>query len=366
MPNQTPLYDYYLQKGLKLIEFGGWLLPVQHDSIFAEHDAVRNRAGLFDVSHMGQVFIEGPEAVAELNRLVSNDIAQIADTRAQYNLIMNDTGGVIDDSIVFRFGAEKLMVVTNAANTDNVLTRLREKIVRSKVRHVPEIFKLDLQGPEAPRIAARLFGELPLKLKYFQFGTLTYKGRELIVSRSGYTGEHGYEIWGPAGMAVEFWKDVLSAGQGAVCECGLGARDTLRLEAALPLYGHELGADVNPFEAGLGKFVALEKPDFASRAILEKIAAQGPARELVLIVMEGKAAARAEHEVLDGSGKSIGRITSGAPSPTVGKPIAMAFVRAGAVCVGDRVSVKIRKNEAAGTVVKSFIDKRAAKKIVVD
>ncbi len=351
----TPLTDLHRQIGARLIEFGGWLMPVQYSSIIEEHRAVRQRVGLFDLSHMGELHVEGPDAGAALAEALITDPPSLAVGRAHYSMICAPTGGIIDDLIVYRLEESRFLVVANAGNAAIVSDTLAERLESFKAVLDDRSLAtglLALQGPLAAGLLAPLTDVDLAGLRYYAIAEGQVAGVPGLVARTGYTGEDGFEIFVDTGKTTELWSVLLEAVRSAGgLPVGLGARDTLRLEAGMPLYGNELDLETNPFEAGLGRVVKLNKPgDFVGRAALEKVARDGPARQLVGLVVEGRGIARHGHPVWVGERRS-GVVTSGTQSPTLGVPIAMAYVTPGDAEPGTVVDVEIRDARVPARVV---------------
>jgi aminomethyltransferase len=350
--SRTPLYDAHRALGARMVDFAGWEMPVQYRGIIEEHVAVRTRAGLFDVSHMGEVELRGPGALAACQRATANDVARLRDGSAQYSLLLDPGGGIVDDVIVHRLGAERVMLCVNAANRAADLAYLREHARGAEVVDVSdETALLALQGPRATAILARCTG-LPLgALPRFAFAEGDVAGHRALVAHTGYTGEDGWELYAAPAAARALWDALLEAGAGdGISPAGLGARDTLRLEAALPLYGHELGLDTPPDEARLGWVVRPEKGDFVGRAALLAAREHGPRRCLVGIELCAAGVPRAGYGVLR-DGRPVGVLTSGTKSPTLGKGIALGYVEPAAGAVGTALAVEIRGRAAAAQVV---------------
>jgi aminomethyltransferase len=351
----TPLVETHRSLGARLIEFGGWLMPVQYRGIIEEHRAVRERAGLFDLSHMGELFVEGPEAGAALAAALVSDPPALAVGRAQYSMICAPDGGILDDLIVYRLAPERFLVVANAANAQVVSDELAERLRgfgavlddRSLATALCAV-----QGPESAAILQPLTKLDLAGLRYYAIADGSVAGIPALVARTGYTGEDGFEVFVEWGRAAELWGALLDAGaKRGLIPCGLGARDTLRLEAGMPLYGNELDRDTNPFEAGLGRVVKLDKPaDFVGRAALEKVARDGPAKRLVGLVVRGRGIARHGHPVF-AADRRTGVVTSGTHSPTLNVPIAMAYVAPGDGEPGTILDVEIRQQRVAAEVV---------------
>ena len=351
MDKKTPLYDRHVALKGKMVSFGGYLMPVQYGKgILAEHMAVRTEAGIFDVSHMGEVLFEGKGALASLNHLLSNDFTNLSIGRVRYSTMLNEEGGVIDDLIVYHLGEDRYMVVVNAATHDKDVRHMKAHLLSdTKFTDISEETGLvSLQGPKSKEILAPLVesGELPTKY-YSETEHVVIGGVECLVSRTGYTGEFGYEIFCGADKVGIIWDLLLEKGNGTVLPCGLGARDTLRLEAAMPLYGHEMNDTVSPLETGLDFGVKLAKEEFIGR---DALLAHPPKRERIGLVVTGRGIVREEQEVtLDGN--PIGVTTSGTFCPYLKGAYAMALITKGAAKVGDTVEVNVRGRKVACEVV---------------
>jgi aminomethyltransferase len=336
-----------------MIGFGGWELPVQYTGIMEEHEAVRSAAGLFDVSHMGEITIKGPDAQRFIQRLITNDIEKTADGQAVYSPMCDDNGGVVDDLIVYRLGAEDYLLVVNAANTDKdfawILKRLSGDV---KADNVSDRWaQLALQGPKAQEILQKLTDYPVSDLRFFRFAAgVRVAGAVALVSRSGYTGEDGFELYVAPDGASALWDALLDAGKGeGLKPCGLGARDTLRFEAALPLYGQEISAEISPLEAGLGRFVKLDKEDFFGRDALVKQAAQGLKRRLV--GFETLRGIPRSHCEVQKDGVGIGFVTTGSYSPTFKKNLGLALVGSEYAADGADIEIVIRDKPVAARVM---------------
>jgi aminomethyltransferase len=351
---RTPLYEAHRALGARLVPFAGFELPVQYTSILAEHAAVRERAGLFDVSHMGQLHFSGPGAVAAVEWLVSCPVATLRPGRVRYGCLCNERGGVVDDVTVYRLAEDRLFLCVNAANV--------EKDYRWVVRHAPagvevrnrsaETALLALQGPAARPVLEAAGGDLELaRLARFAFAATKLAGREALVSRTGYTGSDGFEIYCGAADAGTLWDALLAAGAGfGLLPAGLGARDTLRLEAALPLYGHELDDETSPLEARLDRFVKQDGPGFLGGAAIFRRRDAGHAKLLIGFELLERGVARAEHAITH-DGATVGVVTSGAPSPTLGKSIGLGYVPPALAEPGTRLALLVRGRPLAARVV---------------
>jgi aminomethyltransferase len=352
---RTPLYDWHVSRKARIVEFGGWDMPVQYSSIIEEHTAVRTGAGLFDISHMGRLSFSGTDALALIQHVWSNNAATMKESQVRYGLICNEQGGIRDDVLVYRWSDGWAMVV-NASNRDKItgwLAQHRGKYQASISDQTLDTCMIAVQGPRAVAQCAGLTEADVSRLNYY-FSTATrYRGKDCVVSRTGYTGEDGLEIMIGKEMAVVLWEDLVARG---AKPCGLGARDTLRLEAAMPLYGHELSETIDPIQAGLGWAVKLDKGEFVGSGALRRPGAGKPVR--VGLVLDGKRAAREGSAVLR-DGREIGRVTSGSFGPTVQKSIAMAFIDPAHATAGTVLLVDIRGDKIPGTVVKLPFYQRA-------
>ncbi len=365
---KTPLHDWHVGAGARLVDFAGWSMPVQYRSIVEEHVACRSAAGLFDISHMGRLYLRGDRAGEWLDGLVTNRVATLPVGRARYALITNERGGTKDDVLVYRLTEEQgygYLVVVNAANREKILGWFAEHGPPSGVDVVDRTFETGMiafQGPKAVEVAHRLTeleGGLPLaELRYYRSARGRVAGVPALVSRTGYTGEDGIEVIVNADRTQEVWEALLEAAKDVGARpCGLGARDTLRLEAALPLYGHELTEEITPLEARLDFAVKLDKPDFIGKEALVRQRAEGVSRLRVGLVLEGKRIARQDMPVL-ASGQKVGFVSSGTFAPTLQKSIAMAFVQPGYSTQGSQLAVQVRQQAVSATVVELPFYKR--------
>jgi aminomethyltransferase len=326
---RTPLTGVHERLGATLTGFAGWLMPLRYGSETAEHKAVRTAAGLFDLSHMGEIMVTGPGAAAALDYALVGQPSALAPGRARYTMICAPDGGILDDLIVYRLADGEFLVVANAANTDVVVKALTDRAGAGTqvADRTDEYALIALQGPNAAPILTPLTDADLAAVKYYASYPATVAGREILLARTGYTGEDGFELFTARDDAEPIWAALTEVGAGhGLLPAGLAARDTLRLEAGMPLYGNELGPDLTPFDAGLGRVVKLDKPgDFVGRAALEERASAAPQRELVGLVARSRRVPRHGYDVLwDETAR--GTVTSGAPSPTLGRPIAMAYV----------------------------------------
>ena len=347
----TPLRDFHVAHGGRMVDFAGWEMPVQYRSILEEHKAVRRAAGLFDVSHMGEVDVRGPAAGRFLNHLVTNDVARLFPGRVLYSPMCYPNGGVVDDLLVYLRGPEDYFLCINAGNIDKDLAWIREQAAAFDVAitdRCADYAQLAVQGPRAARIVQALTEVKLDAVKYYHFAEGAVAGVPCLISRTGYTGEDGFELYHPAGEAVRLAEAVLAAGAPHGLElAGLGARDSLRLEAGYPLYGHEITADVSPIAAGLGWTVKLDKgADFIGRAALAAEKAAGPARKIVFFRTGDRRIVRPGSPVLGAAGEA-GRVASGTLSPMLNEAIGSALVQAAAAALplsvdirGDRIGLR--------------------------
>jgi aminomethyltransferase len=360
-PRRTPLTAMHEELGATLTDFAGWLMPLRYGSETAEHKAVRATAGLFDLSHMGEITVTGPGAGEALDYALTGNLSALAPGRARYTMICAPDGGVLDDLIVYRLSGDEFLIVANAANAAAVAGLLGERAAGrdAVVADRGEDYALiAIQGPRAAAILGPLTDADLAAVKYYASYPATVAGAAVLLARTGYTGEDGFEIFARPGDAAGIWTALRAAGEEhGLVPAGLAARDTLRLEAGMPLYGNELGPDMTPFDAGLGRVVRLDKPgDFIGRAALEAAAGEPPRRRLVGLAGESRRVPRHGYAVLwDGS--PAGTVTSGAPSPTLGEPIAMAYVspavadQAGNGAGAGRLAVDIRGAQVPARLV---------------
>jgi len=367
---RTALFDRHYAAGARIIPFAGWEMPVQYEGILAEHRRVRTEAGLFDLGHMGEVDVQGPDALAFLQYTTTNDISSLAPGEANYGMLPNDTGGVVDDIIVYRMpeGHEGYMVVINAANIDRDLARWDELRQRRSdldvtVRNVSDQFAMiAIQGPNAESIAQKVIDIDLSQVAYFTLVEGTIAGVPARIARTGYTGEDGFEFFPANADAATVWDALMDAGKDeGLAPIGLGARDTLRLEARMPLYGQELGDDISPYEAGVGWAVNLRKGDFVGREHMAAVKAEGAKRKVVGFKMVGKTAAPRTHYPVQVDGDVIGEVTSGAFSPTLGENIGLALIARDYAGVGKPLQIIIRGKPVDAVQVKTPFYKRAAK-----
>jgi aminomethyltransferase len=334
------------QLGAALTGFAGWLMPLRYKSETAEHLAVRQAAGLFDLSHMGEITVTGPEAGRALDYALAGRLSAVEPGRARYTMMCAEDGGVLDDLVVYRTGADEFLVVANAANTATVDAELRDRAARFDAQvtdRTADYALIAVQGPEAAGILAPLTGVDLTAVRYYAGQQGAVAGRPAWVARTGYTGEDGFEVFCAADDAEHVWSALASAGTPAgLVPAGLAARDTLRLEAGMPLYGNELGPDVTPYDAGLGRVVKFDKPDgFVGAAALAEHAGAAPRRTLAGLTLRSRRVPRHGYTVL-ADGTACGTVTSGAPSPTLGVPIALAYLDPSVLDTGPALAVDIR------------------------
>jgi aminomethyltransferase len=350
----TPLTSVHEHLGATLTGFAGWLMPLRYGSETAEHNAVRTAAGLFDLSHMGEIMVTGPRAAAALDYALTGQPSVLAPGRARYTMICAPDGGILDDLIVYRLADGEFLVVANAANTDVVVEALTDRAGPGAqvTDRTADYALIALQGPNATAILGQVTDADLAGVKYYASYPATVAGREILLARTGYTGEDGFELFARPQDAERIWETLTAAGSAhGLSPAGLAARDTLRLEAGMPLYGNELGPDLTPFDAGLGRVVKLDKPgDFVGRAALAERARAKPERELVGLAGRSRRVPRHGYDVL-WDATACGTVTSGAPSPTLGRPIAMAYVEAD-------VALEARQAEQDGEPSRLAVDVR--------
>jgi glycine cleavage system T protein (aminomethyltransferase) len=341
---RTPLYAAHRSAGAKMVQFAGWEMPVQYQGVIQEHLAVRRDAGLFDVSHMGEIVIRGKGALELSQRITANDVSRMKPFQAQYNLLLNDDGGIVDDVIFYRLEPSVFFVCVNAANTDKDFDWIQRHATGTvEVENVSDQYaQLALQGPRAEKILTGLTAVDLVGLKSFSFAFADVAGVRCLVARTGYTGEDGFELYCHGGDADRLWNACLAAGAPhGLMVAGLGARDTLRLEKAYPLYGHELDDTTTPLEAGLEWVTKFSKPAFVGRDVLLRQKESGIQRKLVGLEMIGPGIARSEYGLFK-HGRSIGRVTSGTKSPSLGKSIALGYITIEESEIGNIIDVEIR------------------------
>ena len=355
---KTPLYALHRALGAKMVDFGGWHMPVEYSGLIAEHKAVRTRAGLFDVSHMGEIQLRGPEALDAVQHVSMNDASKLAEGQAQYSALLTERGTFLDDILVHKLSPNDYLLVVNAGTCAKDFAWVRQQSQRFHC-HVNDYSsyyaQLAIQGPQALSILQTLTSVdlAAIKNYWFTWGTVCGVANVLI-ARTGYSGEDGFEIYVPADEAISqrIWSEVREAGRDVdLLPCGLGARNTLRLEAAMPLYGHEIDEQTNVFEAGLERFCKLDKPEFiGQQALIAAREAGGPRRKLVGLEMTGRGIGRDGYPVLDAAGQKIGVVTSGSPAPFLQKNIALAYVPVEQSAVGTELAVEVRSQPVTARV----------------
>ena len=351
---RTPLYAAHVRAGARMVPFGGWEMPVQYRGIIEEHRAVRSAVGCFDVSHMGEFQVEGPAALAALQKLTTNDVAALEIGQIQYSLLCYPHGGVVDDLTVYRLAPDRYMLTVNASNIAKDWAWVTEHGQGATWSNMSEDTGLiAVQGPKAEALVGRLASVEVPAIGYYHFAQGTVAGVPTLISRTGYTGEDGFELYVPAGETERLWNALHEAGAAdGVASIGLGARDTLRLEMRYALYGNDIDETTNPLEAGLGWVVKPAKGDFIGRDAIEKVRAAGPARKLIGLEMNDRSVARHGYPVVKDGGPT-GIVTSGTFGPSVERSIAMAYVATPHAAVGTEVGVEIRSQVKPAHVVKT-------------
>jgi aminomethyltransferase len=354
---RTPLFETHQRLGARMVPFGGWEMPVQYSSIIEEHRTVRSAVGLFDVSHMGEFEVAGPEALAVLQWLTTNDVAALEVGQVQYTLLCDASGGIVDDATLYRLAPDRFMLTVNAGCTPKDWawvtgqTSGRRGVAWTDVSR--ETGLIAVQGPRAEALVGALADRDAAGIGYYRFAAASVAGVPATVSRTGYTGEDGFELYVPAGGAARLWDALLEAGRPlGVAPIGLGARDTLRLEMRYALYGNDIDETTNPLEAGLGWVVKPAKGDFIGREAIEKVRATGPRRRLVGLEMLDRSIARHGYPVV-ADGRQVGVVTSGSYGPSVDRAIALAYVAAERAAVGTALGVEIRGQVREARVVKT-------------
>jgi aminomethyltransferase len=360
---KTPLYDEHMRLSAKMVPFGGWLMPVQYSSIVGEHQVVRNNVGVFDISHMGQFIVDGAGGRDWLNRMLTNDVDKLEVGMGQYTLLLNDGGGIIDDLIVYRIGEQKYLLVVNAARADEDFAWLQNHLKEgcSLTSRSSDFGAVAIQGPQTMALFHALFGkdiELPARN---HIADVPFDATSVSVARTGYTGEDGIEVFFPANDAIKLWSAALERGKSlGIKPCGLGARDTLRLEMCYPLNGSDLSPERNPLEAGLGFFIDLAKPDFVGRDALLKTKEFGPREKLVPFRMKAKGPPPRPHYAVFRNGERIGEVTSGTLSPSLNWGIGMAYVCSAHAKIGAEIDIEIRAQRFPATVEKKPLYRKPA------
>ncbi len=360
---KTPLNEAHRALGGKMVDFGGWDMPVQYSAgVIAEHLATREKAGLFDVSHMGEIHVDGADAIPFVNSITTNDVTKLVNGQAHYSALTNERGGVIDDLLVYRFAEDKLFLVVNAGTQDNDWDWISSKRGDYNVdlRHASvDYCQIAIQGPKATEILQQLTATDLSTIKYYHFATGEVDGVASIISRTGYTGEDGFEVYADASKAVQLWDKMLETGKAeGILPCGLAARNTLRLESAMSLYGHELGEDISPLEANLGWICKLGKADdFIGKDALVKQKTDGLDRKLVGFEMTEPGIARDGFSIFIDDEK-LGIVTSGSPAPYLKKNIGLAFVPTEFANIGQEIKIEVRGKLLSAVVVPTPFYKR--------
>ncbi|MBE0577604.1 MAG: glycine cleavage system aminomethyltransferase GcvT [Desulfuromonadales bacterium] len=355
---KTPLNQIHRELGARMVDFGGWDMPVQYSGVIEEHLVVRQAAGLFDVSHMGEIEVTGPGALAFIQHLTINDAAKLADNQIQYSAFCYPEGGVVDDVTLYRFNERRFLFCVNASNTDKDFAWMQQVLSESAMTDVTlnnrsaEFAQIALQGPKAEEILSSLT-DVPLAdIVYYHFHEGVVAGVKMIISRTGYTGEDGFELYLPASAAVEVWRRLMATGAPhGLLPIGLGARDTLRLEKGYALYGHELSRDISPLEAGLAWITKLDKLDFVGKAALVKQKADGVQRRRIGLVLQERGVPREGYPIFDGD-REVGVVTSGTMSPTLKIGIALALVEPAAAGIDNELQVAVRNRRMGAKVVR--------------
>lgn len=348
----TCLHDLHLALNAKMSPFAGFDMPIEYKGIVEEHNAVREGVGVFDVSHMGEVLVEGTDAQRFVNHIFTNDVTKIADGEILYGMMLYPNGGVVDDLLVYRRAENEYFLVINAGNIAKDLAWIEDaaKSYDVQINDLSEYYgELAVQGPDAEKTLKEVLGIDASDLKFYTFKDIEKDDEKMIVSRTGYTGEDGFEVYASHEATRRFWQKLMDAG---VQPCGLGCRDTLRFEAGLPLYGDELTAEITPVEAGLSMFCKLDKDEFIGKDVVARQKAEGVGRKSVGLEIEGPAIARHGYDVLDEDGNVIGSVTTGYRSITLNRNLAMALVSIGKAKLGTAVSVRVRRKTFPATVVK--------------
>jgi glycine cleavage system T protein (aminomethyltransferase) len=363
--NKTPLYDEHVRLGAKIVPFAGWLMPVQYTSIVEEHQAVRNNIGIFDISHMGQLIVEGVSAGEWLNTMLTNNVEKLGFGVGQYTFLLNEHGGIIDDLIVYRVGEQKFLLVVNAARTEEDFAWLenhpKERQSFKLTNRSAEFGGVAIQGPRVMELFHALFGSDVQPPSRNTIADVSLDGTTVSVARTGYTGEDGIEVFFRASDAVKFWNAALEKGKPfGIKSCGLGARDTLRLEMCYPLNGSDLSPERNPIEAGLGIFIDLNKPSFIGRDALVMTKQIGPRERLVPFRMKQKGPPPRPHYAVFHNGERIGEVTSGTLSPSLNWGVGMAYVSAAHAKIGGEIDVEIRGQKFPAIIEKKPLYKKSA------
>lgn len=361
---RTCLYDQHVALGAKMVSFGGFEMPLQYTDIVSEHQAVRQHCGVFDVSHMGEVLVSGSDAERFVQYIFTNDVSGAPVGKIFYGMMLHETGGTIDDLLVYKMADDVFLLVINAANIDKDYTWIEKQAAAFDVTVVNQsdnYGQLAVQGPESERVVEEVLGLPCSDLVFYTFKTVEWNGEVLVLSRTGYTGEDGFEIYGSPAYTQQAWQKLMDSSRAV--PCGLGCRDTLRFEVGLPLYGDELFDDITPLEAGLGMFVKLTKAsDFVGKQALAAQKAAGVTRKIVGIELSGRAIPRHGYEVVAGEDNVVGWVTTGYNTPSTGKSVCMAMVDKAYTELGTQLNVRIHKKLQAGIVTKKRFFEKSYKK----
>ncbi len=351
---KTPLFDAHKVLKAKMVPFGGWMMPVSYASALAEHKAVREKCGIFDVSHMGEVFVRGPSAESFLQKMTVNDITRLGDGNGQYTAILDDKGGMIDDLIIYRLKKDEFLICVNASNADKDFAWMKDRSQGCvPVNRSPDYAQIAVQGPKAFALVQRLASKSLQGVDTYRFTTGQVAGVDAIISRTGYTGEDGFELYIAPDKAEKLWFALLEEGKGdKAVPAGLGARDSLRTEMKYALYGNDIDDTHTPLEAGLGWITKLDKADFIGKAALVKQKAEGITRKLVGFELTEAGIPRSHYPILK-DGQKVGEVTSGTMGPTVKKPIGIGYVPTALAAEGSTFHVEIRGRPVAAKVVKT-------------
>ncbi|MBR6482511.1 MAG: glycine cleavage system aminomethyltransferase GcvT [Bacteroidaceae bacterium] len=359
---RTCLYEKHVALGAKMVPFGGFEMPIQYTDIADEHNAVRQACGVFDVSHMGEVLVEGPDAERYVQHIFTNDVAGAPVGKIYYGMMLHPHGGTVDDLLVYKMAEQKFFLVINAANIDkdyDWMLAQKDGMDVAVINQSEQYGQLAVQGPQAEALTEKLLGLECAELAFYTFKTIDVDGETLIVSRTGYTGEDGFEIYGSHAYIQKSWDVLVNSGE--VKPCGLGCRDTLRFEVGLPLYGDELTDELSPIEAGLGMFVKVEKEEFIGKEAVAKQKAEGVSRKIVGIELAGRAIPRHGYDV-EAEGKVIGTVTTGYNSISTGKSVCMALIDIAYAKLGTPVQVRIHRKLQDGVVTKKRFYEKNYKK----
>lgn len=352
---KTPLFGLHVDLKGKIVDFGGWALPVQYTGIIEEVQGVRTKAGLFDVSHMGEIFITGPNALDFLQKMVTNNVSKLKLHQVQYTLMCYENGGIVDDLLIYKLEEERYLLVVNASNVEkDYQWLLKHKIEGVEIENVSDkIAQIAFQGPKAQAILQKITDYDLSTIKFFYCDEdVEIAGHKALVSRTGYTGEDGFEIYCDMADAPGIWQKIFEAGNGEVVHAGLGARDTLRFEACLPLYGHEIDKDITPIEANLKRFVKFKKPDYIGKQAIEDHAENGAPRQTVGFKMIDRGIPRGEYPVYSQTGEEIGHVTTGSFSPTLNLNIGLALVKSIPLNIGDQILIGVRNRQLTAEIIK--------------